>query len=441
MANRRMIGEALQSSSQMVRMYLSHILDLERQKQAQAASSAAAQQGRDDQFDLTMIPKMSSGEFNPANLTPPQRTRIGEKVNLDTLYPSDEMRSGKVVGDKVTGADSLAKLPSDNELTSLLRAVGINPDPTHIPLPDGAEGPTQNIPPAVQQAMDARKSAYDKLYANQPVTSRNYIPDNDPFGREFQEFVPNSDLAARGGTPIEKTPQQQAAFDVAKGQGTLDFDRQKAEGIAQSTSIGQNKEDWLNPAVFAKRLELAREQALGSALASGQVALAQKAAENFTKLQRLIPTFDRIFELSSKVNIYAADNYSDRIGTVLEAALQTNPDAAEQGRIVKSLARQLANDPNWGGNVGAQSEADALAMEGRFPRVGDSDDVAGRLIAALKSQLLLSTTQGVPILQLPVDPTLQQLYNRPLGGGGVQPQTPAPISIDPNTFLPTGAGR
>lgn len=443
MASRRSIGKALQSSADMVQTYLGHLLQLERQKQSAAASAEAAKHSQDAQFDLSMIPRIASGEFNPATLAPTEATRMGGKVNLQTLYPSDVKRSGKVIGDTIGKANDLSSLPTDPELKAMLQAVGIDTSDPPGTLRPGESGPNPPLPPAVQMAMDARQAAEQKLYANQPTTSRTYIPDNDPYGREFQEFVPNSDLAARGGTPTEKTPQQAASYAVAQGEGTLPFDVKKAGSVAQATSAGQNREDWLNPAVFDKRLQLAREQALGSALASGNVAQAQKYADQFQRLQKITPQMDRIFELSSKVNVYAADNYTDRIGSMVGAALQTNPDAAEQQRLVKNVSRMLANDPNWGGNVGAQSEADAMAMEGRFPRVGDSDEVARRMISALKDQLTVATTRGIPLLQVPVSDDLRSLVERPLGvaGGGGQPTTPAPVRIDPNTFLPIPGGR
>src|SRR3990167_2690886 len=155
MANRRMIGQALQNSSEMLKVYLSHILQLERQKQGDAAAAAQAQQSQDAQFDLSIIPKVASGDFNPAAFTPPQRARIGGKVNLDTLFPSDQQRGGKGIGESVGKADTLSKLPTDPELLSMLRGVGINTDDQYGSMdPSLGEGPTKETPQVVTQALE-----------------------------------------------------------------------------------------------------------------------------------------------------------------------------------------------------------------------------------------------------------------------------------------------
>lgn len=211
-------------------------------QQEQDASQVAAQ----------LIPKIASGEIDPAQLTPQMTSRLRDKLGIDPskLSPSQSNRiDATLAGKGEGGATDLSNVDTGGQFISKLRGAGVQAATPNLEAAINA-GPVMDLghpmpaDPLLRNAYDVHQAIQDKLTAQQhvdPVTSDN------PDGSKTTEFKPPTlaGMSAPGvgghqtGLSAEQAGVNKAA-EFASGEGSPGYAQNKAasDNIVTNATAG-----------------------------------------------------------------------------------------------------------------------------------------------------------------------------------------------------------
>lgn len=220
------------------------------------------------------------------------------------------------------------------------------------------------------------------------LPSAPFAPMKPPIQEKAEQFVGNRDAQltvesarTRGEQPVEVEdidPRTGAKRQLSTTQGEAQrMGWRQTERTPEQELNRTLGTDW-SPEVFAKKLELARQTGVQNAIVSRQADLAKTIDDSVNSIINVMPDLEKMTQLATQVN-QGLTAYDIKRGKVKwDAWWQASTEGALLNRMATNVATQLANTI-WGGNKGAQSEADRQAMLGRFAKAGDTEALTREL--------------------------------------------------------------
>jgi hypothetical protein len=187
-------------------------------------------------------------------------------------------------------------------------------------------------------------------------------------------------------------------------------------------------EQLTNPKYLAAKTELIKQEGIAKALSTQSQEHAAMVNEAATAIASITPDWERMKLLSKSVNVGPAA----QIGKYyVGSKLQLDKNATELDSIGQNMAKRLANNPLLGGNKGAQSEYDSLAIANRLPNSYDSKTTAERKVVTFENNML----QGLKAMsELPPHASPQEKINTMRKSIGLPPidlANPGGAEVDP----------
>lgn len=393
---------------------------LQRMAQKQAREEAAAQQQALAQEQSRLrTAEDESRTSNDAYLKGLENPVIGRQRAKAGLArpdenPTDARLSGPVL-EGIAKADSLTKLMPGELVKEQLRSAGVPVD-TEWTKQVPATGPglmdsvaretLATLPDQYSNVLGALGAKREALVAEASVPDRMveaWLPD----GSKRQLPVNLRTMDPEG---IVTGPTTQQTIDITNTteKGTRGEKVRTAGAEAGARAAATNAAELAqlqDPRWLQGQIDLTTKRATARALAQRNAAHAAMVNEAGTAIASITPDWEKMKILSSVVNTGAMAQPFTYYGA---SKLQTNKDAAELDQLNQNFAKRLANNPIFGGNKGAQSEADSQAIAGRLPNSYDSKESARRKILDWETNMY---TGFKAIAELPQDAPPQQKIN------------------------------